>query len=97
VAGRDVEALCVIWFFGEDCFDSPVHRVWIRVQCVALCGYFEDAVEDDDELLEIGGKSSAKDIFLTLATNFLTEAPALEHLYRNSARLNCEAPVLRSL
>jgi hypothetical protein len=31
---------------------------------------------------EIGGKSSAKDIFLTFASDFLTEAPALEHLFR---------------
>ncbi len=37
------------------------------------------------------------DIFMTFATDFLTEAPALEHLLRNSARPNCEAPVLRSL
>jgi hypothetical protein len=29
--------------------------------------------------------------------DFLTEAPALEHLFQNSARPNCEAPVLRSL
>ncbi len=46
---------------------------------------------------EIGGKSSAKDIFLTLATDFLTEAPALEHLFLNSARPNLEALVLSSL
>jgi hypothetical protein len=32
-----------------------------------------------------------------LATDFLTEAPALEHLFLNSARPNWEAPVLRSL
>jgi hypothetical protein len=32
-----------------------------------------------------------------LATDFLTEAPALEHHFRNWARPNCEAPVLRSL
>jgi hypothetical protein len=45
--------------------------------------YFEEAVEDDEECLEIGRKKSAKDIFLTLATDFLTEAPALEHLFLN--------------
>ncbi len=82
--------------FGEDCFDRPVRRVRFRVQRIALRGHFEDAVEDD-EFLEIGGKSSAKDIFLTFATDFLTEAPALKHLFRNSARPICEAPVLRSL
>ncbi len=59
--------------------------------------HFEDAVDDDEEFREIGGKSSAKDIFLTLATDFLTEAPALEHLSLISARPNWEAPVLRSL
>ncbi len=81
--------------FGEDCFDRPVRTVWFRVQRVPLHGHFEDAVEDDDEFLDIGGKSSTKDIFLTFAMDFLTEA--LEHLFRNSARPNCEAPVLRSL
>ncbi len=60
-------------------------------------GHFEEAVEEDEEFREIGGKSSAKDIFLTLATDFLTEAPALEHRFRNLARPNCEAPVFRSL
>jgi hypothetical protein len=59
--------------------------------------HFEEAVDDEDEFREIGGKKSAKDIFLTFATDFLTEAPALEHLFQNSALLNCEAPVLRSL
>ena len=59
--------------------------------------HFEEAVDDEDEFWEIGGKSSAKDIFLTLATDFLTEAPALEHRFLNSARPNWEAPVLRSL
>jgi hypothetical protein len=47
-----------------------------------LC-HFEEAVEDDELFLEIGGKSSANDIFLTLAIDFLTEAPALEHLFWN--------------
>ncbi len=60
-------------------------------------GHLDEAVEDDDEFREIGGNSLANDIFLTLATDFLTEAPALEHRFRNSARPNCEAPVLRSL
>ena len=46
---------------------------------------------------EMGGNSSASDIFLTLATDFRTEAPALEHLFLNSARPNFVAPVLSSL
>ena len=96
VTGSDVEALCVIGGFCEDCFDGSVHRYWFRIQRVALHGHFEEAVEDDKEFLDIGGKSSTKDIFLTFATDFLTEAPALEHLFRNSALPNCEAPVLRS-
>ncbi len=45
--------------------------------------HFEEAVQDEDEFWEIGGKSSAKDILLTLTTDFLTEAPALEHLFQN--------------
>jgi hypothetical protein len=59
--------------------------------------HFEEAVDDEDEFREIGGKSSARDIFLTLATDFPTEAPALEHLFLKSARPNLEAPVLSSL
>jgi hypothetical protein len=49
---------------------------------VVMC-HFEEAVEDDEEYLEIGRNSYARDIFLTLATDFLTEAPAREHLFRN--------------
>jgi hypothetical protein len=51
--------------------------------------HFEGAVDDDDEFRDIGGKSSANDIFRTLATDFLTEAPALEHLFRNWSLPNC--------
>jgi hypothetical protein len=55
--------------------------------------HFEEAVDDEDELREIGRKSSANDIFLTLATNFLTEVPAREHLLQNCSLPNCDAPV----
>ncbi len=48
----------------------------------SLCR-FEEAIEDDEEFLDIGGNNSANDIFLTLATDFLTEAPAQEHLFQN--------------
>ncbi len=67
---REVEALRV---------DDLLIRVW-KLLTVA---HFENAVEDEDEFWEIGGKSSANDIFLTLATNFHTEATAFEHLFRN--------------
>ncbi len=56
--------------------------------------HFEEAVDYEEELREIGGKSSARDIFLTLATDFLTEAPALEHRFWNLAHPNCEAQIL---
>ncbi len=55
---------------------------------------FEEAV-DDDEFRKIG--SSAKDIFLTFATDFWMEAPAWEHPLRNCSLPNCDAPVCRSL
>ena len=71
--------------------------LWYRFQRVTARGYFDKAVEDEEELREMGGNSSAKDIFLTLATDFLTEAPALEHLFLNSARPNFVAPLLSSL
>ncbi len=60
-------------------------------------GHFDEAVEDDEEFRDMGGNNSAKDIFLTLAKDFLTEAPALEHHFLNLARPNWVAPVLRSL
>ncbi len=69
----------------------------MRPQSMALRGHFEEAVDDEDKFCEIGGNNSANDIFLTLATDFLTEAPALEYRFLNWARPNCEAPVLRSL
>ncbi len=56
-------------------------------------GYFDEAVEDDEEFREIGGNNSANDIFLTLATDFRTEAPDLEHRFRNLARPNCDAGI----
>ena len=71
--------------------------LWYRFQRVTARGYFDEAVEDEEELREMGGNNSVKDIFLTLATDFLTEAPALEHLFLNSARPNFVAPVLSSL
>jgi hypothetical protein len=97
VAGRDVEALGVVRSFCKNCFDGFIRRLWFRTQKIAFHGHFEEAVDDDEEFLDIGGKSLASDIFLTFTTDFLTEAPALEHLFWNSARPNWKAPVLRSL
>ncbi len=74
-----------------------VDELGIGIRKLLALTHFEEAVDDEDEFREIFGKSSAKDIFLTLATDFLTEAPALEHRFLNSARPNWEAPVLRSL
>ena len=71
--------------------------LWYRFQSVTTRGYFDEAVEDEEEFREMGGNSSARDIFLTLATDFRTEAPALEHLFLNSARPNFVPPVLSSL
>ncbi len=36
--------------------------------------HFEEAVDDEDEFQEIGGKNSANDILRTFDTDFLTEA-----------------------
>ena len=71
--------------------------VELRIRKLLPLAHFEEAEDEEDEFREIGRKSSAKDIFLTLAMDFLTEAPALEHLFLNSARPNLEAPVLSSL
>ena len=74
-----------------------VDKLRIRVRKLLALAHFEEAVDDEDEFWEIGGKSLARDIFLTLATDFLTDAPAFEHLFRNWSLPNCEAPMLRSL
>ena len=74
-----------------------VDELRFRIRKLLPLTHFEEAVDEEDEFREIGGKSSAKDIFLTLATDFLTEAPALEHLFLNSARPNLVLPVLSSL
>jgi hypothetical protein len=74
-----------------------VDELRIGFRKLLALAFFEEAVDDEDEFQEFGGKSSAKDIFLTLAMDFLTEAPALDHRFLNSARPNWEAPVLRSL
>ena len=97
MTGWHVVALGVVrsrWVDGSDFFDFVF---WFRCQRVAARCHFDEAVEDDEEFREIGGNNSANDILCTLATDFRTEAPAFEHLFRNSARPNCEAPVLRSL
>ena len=97
VAGWHVVALCVVRFRWVDGSDFNNFLLWYRFQSVTARGHFDEAVEDDEEFREIGGNSSANDIFLTLATDFRTEAPALEHLFLNSARPNFAAPVLSSL
>ena len=97
MAGRHVVALGVVRFRRVDGSDFNNFLLWYRFQSVTARGYFDEAVEDEEEFCEIGGNNSANDIFLTLATDFLTEAPALEHLFLNSARPNLEAPVLSSL
>ena len=50
--------------------------------------HFVETVDDDDEFRDIGGKSSDKDIFRTLATDFRTEAPARQHRLRNCSLPN---------
>ncbi len=97
MAGRHVVALGVVKFRRVDGSDFNNFLLWYRFQSVTARGYFDKAVEDEEEFREMGGNNSANDIFLTLATDFLTEAPALEHLCLNSARPNLEVLVLSSL
>ena len=97
MSGRHVVALCLVEIWRVNCPDLNSFLLWYRFQSVATRGYFDEAVEDEEEFREMGGNSSASDIFLTLATDFRTEAPALEHLFLNSARPNFVAPVLSSL
>ncbi len=97
VAGWHVVALCVVRSLWVDGSDFNNFLLWYRFQSVTARGHFDEALEDDEEFHEMGGNNSANDIFLTLATDFRTEAPALEHLFLNSARPNLVAPVLSSL
>ena len=97
VAGWHVVALCVVRSLWVDSSDFNNFLLRYRFQSVTARGHFDEAVEDDEEFREMGGNNSANDIFLTLATDFRTEAPALEHLFLNSARPNLVAPVLSSL
>ncbi len=97
MAGRHVVALGVVELRRVDGSDLNNFLLWYRFQSVTARGYFDEAIEDDEEFREMGGNNSANDIFLTLATDFRTEAPALEHLFLNSARPNLVAPVLSSL
>ena len=92
-----VVALCLVEIWFVNCLDFNNLFLWYRFQSVTTRGYFDEAVEDEEELREMGGNSSARDIFRTLATDFRTDAPALEHLFLNSARPNLVAPVLSSL
>jgi len=59
--------------------------------------HFEEDVDDEDKFWEIGRKSSANHIFLTLATDFRMEAPAWEYLLRNCSLPNCDAPYKKRL
>ncbi len=97
MAGGHVVTLGVVKFWRVNGSDFDNFLLWYRFQSVTARGHFDEAVEDDEEFCEMGGNNSANDIFLTLATDFLTEAPALEHLFLKSTRLNLEAPVLSSL
>ncbi len=97
MARRHVVALGVVEFRQVDGSDFNNFLLWYRFQRVTVRGYFDEAAEDEEEFREIGGNNSANDIFLTLATDFLTDAPALEHLFLNSALPNLEVPVLSSL
>ena len=92
-----VVALGLVEILFVNCSDLNNLFLWYRFQSVTTRGYFDEAVEDEEELREMGGNSSARDIFRTLATDFRTDAPALEHLFLNSARPNLVAPVLSSL
>ncbi len=97
MAGGQVVALGVIKFWRVNGSDFDDFLPWYRFQSVTTRGYFDEAVEDDEKFRDMGGNNSANDIFLTLATDFLTEAPALEHLFLKWDRPNLEAPVLSSL
>jgi hypothetical protein len=72
---------------------SGCYELWIQFQMGEALSHFDEAVEEEDEFLDIGRNSSDSDIFLTLATDFCTDAPALEHLLRNYSLPNCNAPV----
>jgi hypothetical protein len=69
------------WFRKAQALHVDKLRIWIWEQLTVA--HLEEAVEDEDKFWGIGGKSFPRDIFLTLAANFVTEALALEHLFLN--------------
>jgi len=86
----DVRGCCCIpsdifeeefWFHEVEAL--RINEFQVRIRKRLALTHFEEAVDDDDEFQEIGGKSSAKDIFLTFATDFWTEAAAREHHLQN--------------
>ncbi len=66
-----------------------VNELRVGIRKLLALAHFEEAVDDEDEFLEIGGKSSARDIFLPLATDFLTEALALEQVFLSLIKRCC--------
>jgi hypothetical protein len=68
-----------LWFSEVEALH--VYELQFRIRKQLAVAHFEEAVEDDDQFREIGRKSSANNIFRTLAIDFLTEA--LERLFQN--------------
>ncbi len=62
-----------------------IDELWEELQKRLAMAHFEE--DDEEEFWEIGRKSSAKDILLTFATDFQTEAPVWEYCF-----LNCSWP-----
>ncbi len=54
MAGRHVVALGVVGFRRVDGPDFNNFLLWYRFQSVTAQGYFDEAVEDDEELVKWG-------------------------------------------
>ncbi len=57
------------WFCKVEALRLDEFRIQVRK--LLTMAHFEEAVEDEEEFWEIGGKSSANNIFLTLAKKVL--------------------------
>ncbi len=64
--GGQVVALGVVKFWRVDGSDFNNFLLWYRFQSVTARGYFDEAVEDDEEFRKMGGNNSANEILLTL-------------------------------
>jgi hypothetical protein len=75
------------WFIKVEALRIDEFQLWVQ-NCLAVA-HFEEAVDDEDEFLAIGGKASVS--FHTFVTDFQTEFLAHQHLFKNCSCPRCSS------